>query len=147
MSGHSWLPDKAISIRQPWVWAILNAGKDIENRSWPTRYRGDVCIHAAKACTKAEYRDFLVDANRLLFSHGISAALGVPSHLNWDSGGIVGIAEIIDCVEESDSPWFSGNYGFVLANVRPLPFIPVKGALGFFNWKSRGIVTLPGGER
>lgn len=30
----------AISIRQPWAWLILNAGKDIENRDWPTNFRG-----------------------------------------------------------------------------------------------------------
>ena len=27
---------KALSIRQPWAWAILHAGKDIENRDWRT---------------------------------------------------------------------------------------------------------------
>lgn len=26
----------ALSIRQPWAWAILHAGKDIENRDWHT---------------------------------------------------------------------------------------------------------------
>lgn len=49
-------------------------------------------------------------------------------------GGIIGVAEIVDCVEASDSPWFFGRYGFVLRNARPVEFIPVKGALGFFDW-------------
>ena len=31
---------KCLSIRQPWAWAIIHAGKDIENRCWPTSYRG-----------------------------------------------------------------------------------------------------------
>lgn len=30
------LPEFALSIRQPWAWAIVYAGKDIENRTWPT---------------------------------------------------------------------------------------------------------------
>lgn len=47
-------------------------------------------------------------------------------------GGIVGRAEIVDCVESSDSPWFVGPFGFVLRNIEPLPFRPYKGALGFF---------------
>lgn len=47
-------------------------------------------------------------------------------------GGIVGVADIVDCVEAHPSPWFFGPYGFVLANARPLPFTPCKGALGFF---------------
>lgn len=25
----------AISVRQPWAWAVFAAGKDVENRSWP----------------------------------------------------------------------------------------------------------------
>lgn len=41
------------------------------------------------------------------------------------------------CVTRSDSPWFFGRYGFVLADVRPVPFFPVKGALGFFKWRSK----------
>lgn len=35
--GQSDLPPLALSIRQPWAWAILCAGKDIENRSWPVQ--------------------------------------------------------------------------------------------------------------
>ena len=39
---------KALSIRQPWAWAIIHAGKDVENRPWGTRYRGPLLIHASK---------------------------------------------------------------------------------------------------
>jgi hypothetical protein len=45
---------KALSIRQPWAWLILNAGKDIENRDWLTRFRGPFLIHASKGMTRAE---------------------------------------------------------------------------------------------
>ena len=37
----------AISIRQPWASLILKCGKDIENRSWPTKFRGRILVHAA----------------------------------------------------------------------------------------------------
>jgi hypothetical protein len=46
---------KALSIRQPWAWLILNAGKDIENRDWPTHFRGRFLIHASKGMTHDEY--------------------------------------------------------------------------------------------
>jgi hypothetical protein len=46
---------KAISVRQPWAWAIIYSTKDIENRGWPINYRGDILINAAKMCTKKEY--------------------------------------------------------------------------------------------
>lgn len=49
-----------------------------------------------------------------------------------DRGGVVGVAEIVDCVAASPSKWFMGEYGFVLRNVEPLEFMPVAGALGFF---------------
>jgi hypothetical protein len=39
---------KAFSVRQPWAWVILQAGRDIENRTWPTRYRGRVLVHASR---------------------------------------------------------------------------------------------------
>ena len=40
---------KALTIRQPWAWAIIFDGKDVENRSWNTSYRGDLAIHAGVA--------------------------------------------------------------------------------------------------
>ena len=37
---------KALTIRQPWAWAIVYAGKDIENRSWKTKLRETIAVHA-----------------------------------------------------------------------------------------------------
>jgi hypothetical protein len=34
------------------------------------------------------------------------------------------------------SPRFFGAFGFVLRNARPVDFVPVKGALGFFQWSA-----------
>lgn len=109
-----------LSIRQPWAWLIANGYKDIENRSWPTKFRGKFLIHAGKKWdedtdTKDIFRGFNIN---------------VPENL--ELGGIVGIAEITDCITESNSEWFFGEYGFVIKNARPLPFYPCKGQLGFF---------------
>lgn len=56
---------KALSIRQPWAWAILNAGKCVENRAWDLRGGNiaqaqrligtTILIHAGKGCTRDEY--------------------------------------------------------------------------------------------
>jgi len=122
------LPHKALSIRQPWAWAIINAGKDIENRTWSTKYRGPVCIHASANKSTAEHDD------SAFFMHQIGIV--APLFINLPRGGIIGVADIVDCVDEpKENPWFFGPYGFVLRNVRPVPFIPVKGALGFFDWR------------
>ena len=39
---------KALSINQPWAWTILFAGKEVENRTWRTEFRGEFYIHAGK---------------------------------------------------------------------------------------------------
>lgn len=45
-------------------------------------------------------------------------------------GGIVGMTEIVDCVTDHPSKWFTNaGYAFVLTNSRPLPFTPWKGGL------------------
>lgn len=128
------LPPIALSIRQPWAWAIINAGKDIENRDWATRFRGPVCIHAAKGMTRNEFDDFVTLA-RAMAKRDLWSGPFIPEPKELPRGGIIGVAEIVDCVEASDSPWFFGRYGFVLRNARPVGFIPVKGALGFFDWR------------
>ena len=118
---------RALSIRQPWAWLILNAGKDIENRDWKTSYRGRILIHASKGMTHDEYENAL-DTR---YSIAPNAGELPPFHI-LERGGIVGSVEIVDCVEESESPWFFGRYGFVLRDPKPLPFSPVRGQLGFF---------------
>lgn len=119
---------KAISIRQPWAWLIVNGYKDIENRSWRTKYRGPVLIHASQGVKSIEY----VRASNLIHHKLLGHGIPLPPIDQLQTGGIVGIATITDCVEESDSPWFFGEKGFVLANAKTLPFIPMKGKLSFF---------------
>lgn len=133
------LPRLALSIRQPWAWAIVHAGKDIENRNWPTKYRGPICIHAAKGMTRGEYDDANDVIGRTVGrveQAWLDRWLGVTAApMLLDRGGIIGVAEIVDCVDASSSPWFIGRYGFVLRNAHPVDFISVKGALGFFDWR------------
>lgn len=134
---------KALSIRQPWVWAVLHAGKPVENRCWSTRYRGPILLHASAGMTRAEYGDFLVDYQNIEMGHrdfvdpthsrfGKETHVDVPAFEELPRGGIVGKARIVDCVTEHPSPWFFGQFGFVLEDVEPLPFRPLKGSLGLF---------------
>lgn len=118
------LPIKALSIRQPWADAIIWHGKDVENRDWRTNFRGPVLIHAAKKWGPEERGDlsFIEDMTATKLEDVEKPLLG----------GIIGVAEIVDCVENMDSKWFFGRFGFVLRNAEPLEFIPCRGALGFF---------------
>jgi hypothetical protein len=102
---------KIITIRQPWAHLIVNGRKNIENRSWRTSYRGPVLIHASLNIDRED-----------CLKHGLD-----PKTVQ--TGGVVGIAEITDCVQQYPSSWFRGPYGFVLRNRRSLPFIKWTGAL------------------
>lgn len=137
------LPAKALSIRQPWAWAILHAGKDIENRNWSTHFRGPVCIHASAGMTRGEYKDCLRTMHEISIWHWLPPGLTLPAFEDLLRGGIVGTAEITGVVTGSGSPWFFGRYGFELRNVKPVDFIPVKGRLGFFNWRDRIVGQAP----
>jgi hypothetical protein len=111
---------KALSIRQPWAWLIVHGAKDIENRKWRTHFRGPILIHASKTIDRAAY-DQLADEG-----------IALPPIDELQTGGIIGRAEIADCVAESDSPWFAGPFGFKLRNAEPLNFCPCRGRLFFF---------------
>ena len=120
---------KALSIRQPWAYMIMHYGKDIENRTWSTRVRGRVLIHASKGMTKGEWTEAWWFAREFV---GVDTTIRGPvKDINY--GGIVGSVEIVDCVTRSDSRWFDGPFGFALRNPVPLPFHPCRGALGFFD--------------
>lgn len=103
---------RALSIKQPYPHHIFYDGKDVENREWPTRGRGWVIVHAGISKSELDMDD--------------------PKEAAMPRGGVVGMMRIVDCVEQMDSRWFFGRYGFVIRDAMPLPLVPCKGALGFF---------------
>jgi hypothetical protein len=114
---------KALSVRQPWAWLIVQGIKEIENRTWPTAYRGRLLIHASKT----------VDVENMDRIRQACEAEGIEMPAELPTGGIVGEVRVIDCVTESDSEWFDGPYGFVLRQARPLRFRPCRGRPGLFD--------------
>src|SRR5579859_1542957 len=127
---------KCLSVRQPFAdWLVhpqrfLDAGlppKRIENRDWTTSFRGPVLIHASKT-----FEDEALDywwAHLPEIERAVSLEEGY-----YVRGAIVGQAELVSIVTESDDPWFCGTYGWVLANARPFekPII-YKGQLKLFH--------------
>lgn len=130
------LPHLALSVRQPWAWAIVAAGKDIENRSWQAvnrglKWRGRICIHAAKGMTRDEYDD-AYDFMRSIDIHCPPAADLVRS-------AIIGSVEVVDVVNRSESKWFFGPRGLVLRDAELWTPIPCIGQLGYFEWSRADI--------
>ena len=116
---------KALTIRQPWVHAILCEGKNIENRTWQRSVRGWLVIHAAARPSP--------DA---VFPRGVR----VPDLDGLDYGSICGVVRVVDIVTASRSKWFTGrddgkvNFGWVLEDVIALKKpIPCKGRLGLWD--------------
>ena len=122
---------KALSVRQPWAYFIVQGFKPVENRQWWTQYRGPLLLHAAKGMTRFEYEECMELAAAIVKS--TCTAIPLPTFEELERGGIVGQTELVDCVTNHDSPWFAGKFGFVMANATPLPFLPYKGQLGFFD--------------
>lgn len=134
---------KALSVRSPWWWYILNGGKDIENREWRTNFRGRVLLHASKWWRG----DDVLEDQREIHSQIVEPQTIITPRLSdmqpW-CGHLVGTVEIVDCVSQHNSRWFFGSYGFVLrgpVEFRPIPF---KGALGFFDVPDSLVRGLPG---
>jgi hypothetical protein len=124
-------PRRAISVRQPYAWAIIHGGKDVENRSQRAALQfkpaiGErVLIHASKRMTADEY------AAAVAFM----ASIGVrcPQREALQFGGVIGSVFVRDIVSRSNSPWIRKSAtALVLTDAWPQPFMPVHGQTGLF---------------
>jgi len=121
---------KALSIRQPWAWAVVYGGKDVENRSQAAvkvmaKAVGDrIFIHAARSFNRYDFEEALDFFERL--------GVAPPPPEALEMGGVVGSARIESIVGHSNSPWFFGPCAVRLVEPRPLPFFTVKGQLNLF---------------
>lgn len=132
---------KVITLIQPFAAAIVFGGKNIENRSRRTHYRGPVAIHAGQKAypEELEFHKQLVRGGeyRLL---GDWIKKGMRGYgIEQDpllKGHIIGIGMLVDCVEKSSSPWFhrgiEGNFGWVIESVIPIEPMPFSGNLGLW---------------
>jgi hypothetical protein len=131
------IEQRALSIYQPWAWAIIHAGKTIENRSWKPRYRGPLLIHASKRPPRTKDIIDMFETMKLAGVHTgdlPTEVLDEPERLKL--GGVIGRVDLVDVVDRSDSPWFFGPMGLVLANPAPLPFFEVIGRQKIFTVRS-----------
>jgi len=122
------IPRRALSIRQPWAWLIVNGHKDVENRTWLRQSLGRFLVHASKGMTRDEY----FDCEQFALSLGVE----LPSRHMLDRGGIVGVATHTHVVgpNETSHAWHvTGQFGYVLKDQRRLPFVECSGMLGLWS--------------
>jgi hypothetical protein len=115
------LEARALTVRQPYAWAIVHAGKTPENRSWDTKYRGRLYIHAGLTVD----REVLAEAQ------------AEGDNPDCVTGAIIGYVDVVGthhCGDECTGWAFPASWHWELANPVPLPVpVPCRGALGL--WK------------
>lgn len=91
VAGRKHVTGKALSVRQPWAWAIVEGLKPVENRKRRTTYRGALLIYAGLQDDLQGWQ-FLDE-------------MGIPLPIDPPTGGIVGVVDLVGCVEGYDSLW------------------------------------------
>jgi hypothetical protein len=123
---------KALSVCQPWAWAIVFGRKRIENRWRPTRHRGPLIIHASRSqrFKGGDYTNLL---------HGL------PPWEQLDFGALIGVVDVVDCVplaEVWEDPFAIGPWCWILANPRTIKPTPFKGQVCLFPVPPKFVVHL-----
>ena len=125
---------KVLTIKQPWATLIMQGDKRFEFRSWQTKYRGDLLIHAGKGIDK--------EAMKRLFKY-------LPE--NIPLGKILGKVKLVNCIKMSPEfkemllkenneiytkSSFQENYGWQLEDVEVFEYpIEATGHLSLWEYK------------
>ena len=135
---------KAITVRQPYAGALAAGIKEYETRSWPTKYRGPIAVHAA-------VRDVFDTLKKIAMP--TACKIKEALRCEWAEmprGKVIAVGELVDCIEITQSfaatlsqderdlgHFVPGWYAWKLTNVHLLPApVPVKGKQGLWNWEA-----------
>lgn len=119
---------KVLSIKQPWASLIAHGIKDIENRTWKTKFRGRILIHVS-APTKFKV-DFTDDQAKLAIPVIKMAIEGTMPF-----GAIIGEVDIVDCVINHPSFWADKSNNYTIHNPKGVPaFYGRKENHPIYNW-------------
>ena len=146
---------KCLSVQQPWAWMLLYGGKTVENRNWPTSYRGPLLIQCGKREDREASEDYRDPQWELAGKHLNMEADEAWWTYNHDRthgrgslGKAIGWVKVDGCYRPGSIPdegfdWRDPmQYGWILkdATPAPLPF-DLKGRLGLWD------VQLPEGVK
>lgn len=132
---------RALTVCQPWAWAIVRGSKRIENRSWHTHYRGPLLIHAGKS------RDWFT-ADAIEGIEHIERRRVSETMAGMEFGALIGRCRLVDCIPSDLAVrrgygYVCGPWCFVLADVEALAKpIPFRGGQGFFDVPD-GVLSAP----
>ncbi len=128
---------KVLTLREPWASLMGEGVKYTETRSWCTKYRGELYIHAGAAPVPKN------DSQIQLLNQFVTGDLHY--------GLIFLKATLIDCVQITKEfaekekskdlanylcgDYSVGRYAWILSNIEPIPPVSAKGRLGIWNFK------------
>lgn len=130
---------RALSLTRPWTTLVLHHGKDVENRTWNTAYRGPILIHGAKSWDGQAVERYLATYD--LLPEGVDGARLLEDR-HAHPVGVLGVARLVSVCTRSATgllcdcgPWaMDGQHHWRLADTRAFPEpLPVQGQLGL--WK------------
>lgn len=143
---------KAITIKQPWATLIAIGEKKFETRSWQTKYRGTLAIHAGKSIDKEACEDSWIKG--VLDKHGITSYKDLPT------GVVLATVELVDCykveatlgyasvlskgktvngLEVAFGDYTVGRYAWGLDSLQVLATpVTAKGKLSLWEWQKEG---------
>lgn len=92
-------------------------------------------LHVSK--TPSNAREWAEAMDVFSLAHPAPRSLYLPLPADMPRGGLFAAATIVDCVSRPPidaigGAWFTGPYGFVLRDVRPIPFRRWRGDVGLF---------------
>lgn len=128
------IPIKALTLKQPWAYAVTRLGKNVENRSWTTRHRGMLAIHAGSGWAGNEAQSAVAFSAR--------CGYGDVQPARRQKAAIVAVVDLVDvCGVGLDGrgcycgPWaMERQWHWRLANPRALAVpVPCKGRLGLWD--------------
>jgi hypothetical protein len=118
---------KALTIRQPWAELILRGRKPFELRTWRTKYRGPLVIHAAAKVDDWGARHFGLNPEKLTTSAFVGFAIlsDVRPYTRAD-------ARLLKKTRAGYG-WFPHNHAWVLTKARRISPVKAKGQLSLFD--------------
>ena len=124
---------KVLTIKQPWATLIAKGYKEYEFRTWKTKYRGDILIHAGKSIDKKAMSRF--EEYNLVYPVGkIIAKATLTDCLNVDERFRTEVIPKNPLVYRgiSDTEW--KGYGLKIENIKEIDPIEINGKLSLWDY-------------
>lgn len=159
---------RGLTLTHCWPWCIVNAGKDVENRTWhPSRQGGRegmfLAIHggALPGQNTGKREEARLDLAAALKMAGLTDRITPEALLSYEMGmrvadedqffmpGIVAVVQLAAVTQNSSSKWAArGQFHWLLADVTPLPRpVTHRGAQGLWALEPTALAAVRDGYR